>query len=292
MPISDLLGTALKSAVGALAGPVGAIAPVVGGLASNVLSGINQRAARNWEEDMYNKYNSPSALVRQYEDAGINPALMFGGQTPAASTDTQAAPVADMQTGTVTEMLAQLMNLDLLSEEKNLKHQQANAAAAAANQSNAAAAGQSIENEFKPRILEQSLEKGELDIQQSKNAIARFEDELENLRASTQEYKTRSQYNAASALLQVANRAFVGLQGQQVSLQNARLAFENEFQSEFGIRPDEPIWNSITGLFGKTARELSNGDALMNPLKDFGSKALDWFSRNSVFGYGKFYGTK
>lgn len=30
------------------------------------------------QEDFYNQYQSPAAMVRQYQDAGINPALMFG----------------------------------------------------------------------------------------------------------------------------------------------------------------------------------------------------------------------
>lgn len=46
--------------------------------------------ARNWQEQQYLQYNSPSALVRQYADAGINPALIAGGNMPAASTSTAA----------------------------------------------------------------------------------------------------------------------------------------------------------------------------------------------------------
>lgn len=30
------------------------------------------------QEDFYNQYQSPQAMVRQYQDAGLNPALMFG----------------------------------------------------------------------------------------------------------------------------------------------------------------------------------------------------------------------
>lgn len=140
--IGDLLGTALEKTVGAFAGPALSLA---GGIAGNVISGFNQRAARKWEEDMYNQYNSPSALVRQYNDAGINPALMFGQATPAAPTDTAAAPVSEFQTGTVTEMLAQLMNLDLLESERNLKDSQT-------NKNNAEAIGQATENTIRQKF--------------------------------------------------------------------------------------------------------------------------------------------
>lgn len=32
-----------------------------------------------YNEQMYNQYQSPAAMVRQYQDAGLNPALMYGG---------------------------------------------------------------------------------------------------------------------------------------------------------------------------------------------------------------------
>lgn len=42
-----------------------------------------QRKWQEWrdqyEEDYYNKYNSPEAMVRQYVEAGLNPALLYGG---------------------------------------------------------------------------------------------------------------------------------------------------------------------------------------------------------------------
>lgn len=37
--------------------------------------------ARQWEEEMYNQYNSPSAMMRQYREAGLNPYLAASGQT-------------------------------------------------------------------------------------------------------------------------------------------------------------------------------------------------------------------
>lgn len=34
---------------------------------------------RDWNERMYNMYQSPEAQMRQYQDAGLNPALMYQG---------------------------------------------------------------------------------------------------------------------------------------------------------------------------------------------------------------------
>ena len=108
------IGTAAGGALGSLAGPVGTlIGSGVGWLADNVLSGIRSKQARDWEEYMYNQYNSPSALVRQYQEAGINPALMFGSPTPAAPTDTSAAVVAP-----IADLLGPMMQLALMDEQK------------------------------------------------------------------------------------------------------------------------------------------------------------------------------
>lgn len=39
----------------------------------------NTQEERAYNEAMYNKYQSPAAMMRQYQDAGINPALMYEG---------------------------------------------------------------------------------------------------------------------------------------------------------------------------------------------------------------------
>lgn len=122
------LGTAAGGALGTLAGPLGSLAGAgIGWLADNVLSGIRTRSARKWQEDMYNDYNSPSALVRQYQDAGVNPALMFGSPTPAAPTDTSAASVSQLNTGSMADILGQFMQLSLLdAQRENIKADTAN----------------------------------------------------------------------------------------------------------------------------------------------------------------------
>ncbi len=96
---------------------LGGLIPFISEYNANQTARMNSRVARKWEEEMYNKYNSPSALVRQYNEAGINPALMFGGQTPAAPTDTSAAETMPPNTGTLTEMLGQLLDINLFGEE-------------------------------------------------------------------------------------------------------------------------------------------------------------------------------
>ena len=41
--------------------------------------------ARQWEEEQYLKYNSPAAVMRQYQDAGLNPSLLYGSAPSGSS---------------------------------------------------------------------------------------------------------------------------------------------------------------------------------------------------------------
>lgn len=83
--------------------------------------------ARDWQENEYLKYNSPAAQVRQYQAAGINPALMFGDPaTPAPSqTSVPAGASAASVTpsgGDLVGMIGQMLNLSKLDAEiENLR---------------------------------------------------------------------------------------------------------------------------------------------------------------------------
>ena len=50
------------------------------------------QSQRKYNEYLYNKYESPSAMVRQYEDAGLNPAMMYG-QSASVGGDIDATPI-------------------------------------------------------------------------------------------------------------------------------------------------------------------------------------------------------
>lgn len=60
-------------------------------------------------EDMYNQYESPAALMRQYQEAGLNAALMYGGSTTPSAVDTSSTP------GGVENTSPQTSGLDVFS---------------------------------------------------------------------------------------------------------------------------------------------------------------------------------
>lgn len=97
---------------------LGLAAPAVGAAAGGIFNAAAVERERAWSEKMYNKYNSPAALVRQYQEAGINPALMFGQSAIPAPTTSTAAQAPDNPFGDVVGMLGSLMQLEMLDEQK------------------------------------------------------------------------------------------------------------------------------------------------------------------------------
>lgn len=94
--------------------------------------------ARAWQEEQYNKYNSPSAMMNQYKEAGINPALMFGQQTTPAPTQTSVpsgASASSVAPGGGHDLISSLIGLTKLASEKRLVDAQASKAEAEADES-------------------------------------------------------------------------------------------------------------------------------------------------------------
>ncbi|MCR5352562.1 MAG: hypothetical protein K6E35_08760 [Bacteroidales bacterium] len=78
--------------------------------------------ARSWQEDQFLKYNSPAAQVRQYQEAGVNPALMFGDPSTPAPSQTSVPSGASASSvtpsgGDVVGMIGQMLSLSKLDAE-------------------------------------------------------------------------------------------------------------------------------------------------------------------------------
>lgn len=127
--------------------------------------------ARQWQEDFYTQYQSPQAQVRQYQDAGLNPALMYArGATPAASASTASnGPSGDTAAGFVTpadpsSLLNMVFGMAKLPSEIDLLNAQA-------DDFRASATGKDIQNAYSPQVFDQNLRKGEMDILNTSAAI-------------------------------------------------------------------------------------------------------------------------
>lgn len=101
--------------------------------------------ARDWDEEMYNRYNSPSALMAQYRDAGLNPALMYGQQVSGSaptSGPVASSPVSASQGPTFSDLLS----MAGLKSQIEVNKAEAENLRAGARKNNADAEGQEITN--------------------------------------------------------------------------------------------------------------------------------------------------
>lgn len=77
--ILSLLGSILPSATGGMIGALTGRHLTGAQKEANQFSAAQAQLARDWSEKMYNQYESPRAMIDQYKEAGLNPALMYGG---------------------------------------------------------------------------------------------------------------------------------------------------------------------------------------------------------------------
>lgn len=129
--------------------------------------------ARGWQESFYNQYQSPAAIMRQASEAGIHPYAALGlnassgpsGTSIPSGSQASASPqqfqgLADIS-GTILSLMKLKSEIDLNEKlgEKYLAETE----------------GQNIENQFNPRLFEQQLRRGEVDIDNLKAGIERIQ---------------------------------------------------------------------------------------------------------------------
>lgn len=86
-----------------------------------------QESNQNWQEDMYNKYYSPSAQIQQLRDAGVNPAVSgsdFSGSTPPSSAPGSPVSAVAPRFPDLSQSLAQAQQMKLSEEQANVAKQE------------------------------------------------------------------------------------------------------------------------------------------------------------------------
>lgn len=140
--------------------------------------------ARQWQQDFFTKYQSPQAQVRQYQEAGLNPALIYGrGVTPLSASSASSGPSGDsasvqMPAVDSSSLAQMLFSAAKLPSEIDLLNSQA-------DDFRASAEGKNIHNAYSPQLLEQELQKGEMSVLNSQAALttAQFQWQLMSSRA-------------------------------------------------------------------------------------------------------------
>lgn len=139
--------------------------------------------ARQWQEEYYQQYESPQARIRQYEEAGLNPALLYGSQLGAGNAPATSVPSGDSASvglpssgvDGLLSFIGQMMSMKSLINKNNAD---ADNAAADAENKRADTGLKNQQYEWNPKIWQSEIDKNEAS---TKNLLAG----VEQLQAST-----------------------------------------------------------------------------------------------------------
>lgn len=139
--------------------------------------------ARQWQEDYYNQYESPQARIRQYEDAGLNPALLYGSQLGSGSAPSTSVPAGDsasvaMPSSGAGDLLSFIANMMSIKSLINNNNAGADAKRAEADNKRADTELKKQQYEFNPQLWKSEIDKNGAN---TKNLLAG----VEQLQAST-----------------------------------------------------------------------------------------------------------
>lgn len=153
--------------------------------ANNDFNAKQAQLARDWQEEQYNKYSSPSAMVRQYEEAGLNPALAYNGGQGAlfsGSSASAASPIAmDNPFGSVVTDVVNL--IEAIKNNKSLRDlqkEQAETEQSKQNNLDADTAQKGIDNETRSEYNNVRISEIKQGIAESLNRISNDNKRVEN----------------------------------------------------------------------------------------------------------------
>lgn len=206
--------------------------------------------ARSWQEQMYDKYYSPASQVQQYKDAGLNPALLYGrgASTPSMPSPTTPSGGASGQvsggssvTPSYHNMFDSLYALAQLSSQLRVSN-------SLADKYTSEAVGQNIQNQFSPRVLEQNLDKGVVEIANLKAGV-------DQILANTGLIREQKLTESTRRALFSAQKVLADTQQTSLSLDNFQKRWENRYIRDFGFRPDDNLlknmFHMLTKIIGK-----------------------------------------
>ena len=167
---------------------------------------------RAYNEYYYNTYESPSALVQQYQEAGLNPALMYGssatsstnvssGYNGASRNETEQSDFQNLM-----QVLQLVMTGSQIGSQVMLNKSQAHKNEADANATERATVGSDFQSSITREYLDLARDANERDYQRLSNETKEVASsiELNNWKSRLTEVQSAEVHNSIS----LANRQF------------------------------------------------------------------------------------
>lgn len=239
-----------------------AIASIAGNIASNmnISKQVSEQRKENqanrdwnlnlakqqnqWNIDQWNReneYNSPAAQMARYKSAGLNPDLMYGQQNLSAASPEMTAGEGSQPTD-VSNLANKRTIGDIVSQASNVRltNAQAKLAESQADKVDAETVGQTINNDWLPKLLKGQVEINEADVKQ-KLADAglkgkQIEVAVEQIKVMQQSVK-ESQKKIEDLQSQMENRTFQQVQAMlEYNLRKDKQSYEvREILSRIGV---------------------------------------------------------
>lgn len=197
-----------------------------------------------WNIDQWNRenaYNSPAAQMARYKAAGLNPDLIYGQQNLSA-----ASPEMTSGDGSLPTDVSNLANKrtigDIVSQAAStrLTNAQAKLAESQADKTDAETVGQTINNDWLPKLLKGQTEINEADVKQRLADAGlkgkQIEVAVEQIKVMQQSVK-ESQQKINDLQSQMENRTFQQVQAMlEYNLKKDKQSYEvREILSRIGV---------------------------------------------------------
>lgn len=207
--------------------------------------------ARDWQEDFYNTYESPEAMVRQYQGAGLNPALLYqgagNGSAPSASIPSGASASGTtppyMDAGPLLQTLDNLITL-----KTRLDNIQSGSVLNRANADKAVADAD---------LARQNAAESRSRIELNNSNIKLISNKIDNMLESTKNLRVQRE------LMQL-ERTIKNFQGKTIRLDYLKKQWEQDFKDRYGFYPEFSkerfLFRALFGAMDYYSRNRSSFD--------------------------------
>ena len=210
--------------------------------------------ARQWQEDYYNQYESPQARIRQYEEAGLNPALLYGSQLGSGSVPSTSVPAGDSASvglpssgaGDLLSFIGQMMSMKSLINKNNADAAKANAEADNVKQ----------KTEWDPKLWQSELDKNEATTSNLLAGVEKALAEIDKINQDIRESESRFKVNEKQADLILAQTGKTAIESANEALKSKGIEANNRLVAQ------QVLTEAAKTALTKAQEHLTNTEAV------------------------------